>query len=152
MGKWARVEGKGKGWREFYQTGTYTKTVQTIATPIHARGWYGGALLFVHFVSVVPSCFLFFSYLSPPLLSLPSSVDSTKRKVSMYRILTAARIATVSRIAALSRGREYHDDGAGGANRVDAIVLHAYVGAGRGGVAGADGFLCGRKLEREGVR
>ena len=70
----------------------------------------------------------------------------------MYRVLTAARIAAVSRIPALSRGGEYHDDCAGGAHRVDAIVLHAYVGAGGGGVAGTDGLLCCRKLEKGGVR
>lgn len=48
----------------------------------------------------------------------------------------------------MSRGGEYYDECAGGANHVDAIVLHAYVGAGGGGVAGADGLLCGWKLEK----
>ena len=66
---------------------------------------------------------------------------SPKTKVFTYRMLTTTRIATVSRIAALSRGGEYHDDCAGSANRVDAIFLHADVGAGGGGVTGADGLL-----------
>lgn len=63
-------------------------------------------------------------------------------------MIATAHIATVSRIPALSRGGEYHDHCAGGADRVDAIFLHAYVGAGGGGVAAADGLLCGKKVRR----
>ena len=165
VGSWRRWgggkgkgKGKGKGRREFYQLNKPTKTVRTEATRIHAQGWYGGASLFVHVVSVVPSffffplfLFFFFFFVShSPSFPLSLGRFPPKREVPTYRILTIARIAAVSRVPALRGGGEHHDDCAGGANRVDAIVLHAYVGSRGRRVAGAFGLLCGWTLEKGG--